>query len=315
MTAEKIPVILDGDPGHDDAIAWTAAAAETRLRVLAVTSVAGNQTIEKTTLNAAKILTLTGMHVPLARGAARPLVAQPMTAPSVHGESGLDGPALPEPTVPVLDLPAVSLMAQVLADHPTPVTIVATGPLTNVATLLLIHPELKAKIGAIYFMGGGIRFGNWTAAAEFNILVDPEAAHIVFTSGLPLYMCGLDVTEQALLLPAEFDALAALGSDVANIVADWLRFFYSFHKEKGYRGAPVHDAAAVAALVSPALFSFREMAVQVECTGDHCRGATVADWYGLHGRQKNVHVAVAIDREAFVAWLFARVAGYGEAKR
>lgn len=309
---KKYPVILDGDPGHDDAIVWTIAAVSEAVDILAVTSVAGNQTIEKTTLNASKILTLTGLHVPLARGAERPLVAEPMTAASVHGKSGLDGPALPDPEVPVLAVPAVDLMAGVLEAHPEPVTIIATGPLTNVASLLLFYPHLKDRIAAIYFMGGGIRFGNWTAAAEFNILVDPEAAHIVFSSGLPLVMCGLDVTEQALVLPDEFASIASLGNKVAVIVAGWLDFFYAFHAEKGYRGAPLHDAVALAALTNPELLSFRELAVEIEREGDYCRGATVADWYGLHGKKKNVKVAVDIDRTAFVGWLVSHLERYGE---
>lgn len=315
MSKTKIPVILDGDPGHDDAIAWTVAAVNDGVRVLAVTSVAGNQTIEKTTLNASKIMTLTGLSAPLARGADGPLLAEPMTAASVHGKTGLDGPQLPEPNVPVVSESAVELMAKILNTHAEPVTLIATGPLTNVASLLLLYPELKEKIAAIYFMGGGIRFGNWTAAAEFNILVDPEAAQIVLTSGLPLVMCGLDVTERALVRPAEFEAIRALGNKVAGVVAGWLEFFYAFHREKGYTGAPLHDAVALAALTNPELLTFRELAVEVERDGEYCRGATVADWYGLHGKPKNVRVAVEIDRDAFVSWLKSHLARYGEARR
>lgn len=312
MTDKKFPVILDGDPGHDDAIAWVLAAVEEKLDILAVTSVSGNQTIEKTTLNASKIWTLIGKQLPLAKGAARPLFAEPMIAPSVHGKTGLDGPELPEPSVPVLTKSAVTLMAETLEAHPEPVTIIATGPLTNVALLLLTHPELKEKIAAIYFMGGGIRHGNWTPAAEFNILVDPEAAKIVLESGLELVMCGLDVTERALIMPAEFDQIEALGSKVAQTVADWLRFFYEFHAAKGYEGAPLHDAVAVAALVAPELITFKALSVQVELTGDYCRGETVADWYGLFGKEPNVKVAMEIDREGFFSWLMTHLEKYGE---
>lgn len=311
MTDKKIPVLLDGDPGHDDAIAWVLAAVEEKLDILAVTSVSGNQTIEKTTLNAARILTLIDKPLPLARGAARPLFAKPMVAPSVHGKTGLDGPELPEPTVPVLEKQAVSLMAETLEAHPEPVTIIATGPLTNVALLLLTYPDLKEKIAAVYFMGGGIRHGNWTPAAEFNILVDPEAAKIVLESGLRLVMCGLDVTERALILPSEFDQVEALGSEVAKIVAGWLRFFYEFHAAKGYEGAPLHDAVAVAALTAPELIDFKELSVQVELTGDYCRGTTVADWYGLFGNTPNVKVAMDIDRDKFFSWIKSHLEKYG----
>lgn len=313
MTVKRLPVILDGDPGHDDAIAWVVAGVQDELNILAVTSVSGNQTIEKTTLNASKILTLIGRRLPLAKGAVRPLFAEPMTAPAVHGQTGLDGPELPEPQVPVLDLPAVDLMAETIFSHAEPVTIIATGPLTNVALLLLTYPEIKEKIAAIYFMGGGIRHGNWTPSAEFNILVDPEAADIVFRSGLPLVMCGLDVTETALIMPHEFEEIEALGNEVATIVAAWLRFFYEFHKEKGYTGAPLHDAVAIAALVTPELLTFRDLSVEVELTGDYSRGATVADWYGLFGKEKNIKVALEIDREGFFSWLKTHISKYGEA--
>ena len=223
---KKIPVILDGDPGHDDAIAWVLARASRELGILAVTSCCGNQTIEKTTYNALRVCTLIGLHAPVGKGCPHPLLNDVMNAPSVHGESGLDGPALPEPAFEASALSAPELMAKVLRESPEPVTIVATGPQTNVAALLLAHPELKCKIARISLMGGGIATGNWTPAAEFNILVDPEAARIVFTSGVPITMAGLDVTEKALIMPEDFERVRALGNPVSDIVAQWLEFFY-----------------------------------------------------------------------------------------
>ena len=297
---KKIPVILDGDPGHDDAIAWVLANASPMLDIKAVTSVCGNQTIEKTTYNAGRIMTLVGLHVPLAMGRTKPLVADAIIAPTVHGNSGLDGPALPEPADKPVEIDAATLMAQILEASEEPVVLIPTGPLTNVATLLLLYPHLKSKIRHIYLMGGGIDFGNWTPAAEFNILVDPEAADVVFRSGVPITMAGLDVTEKALVFPEDFERIRALNNPVARVVAEWLDFFYGFHRSIGYPGAPVHDAVAVAALLAPQIMTMQEMYVEIELVGDYCRGTTVGDKLGVLGKPSNARVILGIDREAFV---------------
>ena len=308
---KPIPVILDGDPGHDDAIAWMLAQAHPAIRILAVTSCCGNQTIEKTTYNARRVCALLGIRLPVSQGCPKPLAGEPMAAPGIHGESGLDGPPLPEPELPLSPLSAPERMAQVLAGSPEPVTIVATGPLTNVAALLLAHPDLKSKIARISFMGGGIESGNWTPAAEFNILVDPEAAKIVFSSGLPLLMAGLDVTEKALILPEDFGRIAALKNPVADIVAQWLDFFYRFHRSIGYVGAPMHDPCAVAALVAPELFTMRALHVEVETQGQYCRGATVADLRSTP-QEANVMCILNVDRPRFAELLIRAAAQYGE---
>lgn len=245
---KKIPVILDGDPGHDDAIAWVFAKANPAFDIKAVTSVAGNQTLAKTTYNAMRICTLLGIDAPIAKGRELPLLSPLITAGNFHGESGLDGPAIPEPCVQLSELSSVDLMAKVLRESEEPVTIIATGPQTNVAALLLTHPELKSKIGRISIMGGGLRNGNWTPAAEFNIFEDPEAAQIVFTSGIPLTMCGLDVTEKAIVYPEDEKRIREIGNQVSGIVADWLDFFFKHHAELGWNGSPLHDPCAVAVL-------------------------------------------------------------------
>ena len=309
---EKIPVILDGDPGHDDAIAWMLAKSSPLLDIRAVTSVCGNQTIEKTTYNAQRICALLGIDAPVAMGRPGPLMTPPMNAPSVHGQSGLDGPVLPEPDRPLSPLPAVGLMAEVLRASERPVTIVSTGPQTNVAALLLAHPELKGKIARISLMGGGIATGNWTPAAEFNILVDPEAAKIVFTSGVPITMAGLDVTEKALILPEDFERVRALGNPVSDIVAQWLEFFYKFHKSIGYEGAPMHDPCAVMALISPEVFTIKPMHVEIETQGEYCRGCTVGDQLGLSGKAPNAQVLLDVDRKAFADRLVESMKFYGE---
>ncbi|WP_352400727.1 nucleoside hydrolase [Anaerotignum sp.] len=309
---KRIPIILDGDPGHDDAIAWVLANASPVLDIRAVTSCCGNQTIEKTTYNTLRICTLIDLHVPTAMGRVRPLIADAIIAPTVHGESGLDGPELPEPDFDVVDMDAVTLMAKVIRESDEPITLVPTGPLTNIAALLLAHPELKKNINQISLMGGGVEFGNWTPAAEFNILVDPEAADVVFKSGIPIIMAGLDVTEKAMIFPEDFERIRALGNHVAIIVADWLEFFYQFHRSLGYEGAPVHDAVAVAALIKPEIMESRDLFVQVETTGDFCKGATVADFNNVLGKAPNAKVLMGIDRKAFVDLLVEAISVYGE---
>lgn len=309
---KKIPVILDGDPGHDDAIAWVLAAASKELQILAVTTCCGNQTIEKTTYNARRICTLTGIRAPIAKGRPGPLFGKAPVAAAVHGESGLDGAEMPEPAMELCGLSACDLMAKTLRESGEPVTIVATGPLTNVALLLMTHPELKQKIGRISLMGGGVEHGNWTPAAEFNILVDPEAARTVFESGVPILMAGLDVTERALILPEDFTAIRAIGNPVAKIVAQWLEFYYIFHKNLGYEGAPMHDPCAVMALLHPEIFTMRPLYVDVETCGDYCRGTTVADLRETTGKRPNALCILNVDRKAFAGILTEAIRYYGE---
>lgn len=310
--SKPIPIILDGDPGHDDAIAWMLAASSPALKILAVTSSSGNQTIEKTTDNALRIMALLGIDAPMAMGAVKPLISPPAPGPEVHGESGLDGADLPERAREPVDLPAAELMAQVIAASPDPVTLVPTGPLTNIAALLLSHPEVKENIERISLMGGGVTHGNWVPAAEFNILLDPEAADVVYRAGIPITMAGLDVTEQAMLFPEDFARIRSVGGPVAAVVADWLEFFYQFHRSMGYPGAPIHDAVAVAWLTHPELFSGRDMHVAVETAGRYCRGATLGDDRGIFGQKNNAHVLLDVDREGFARLLTQAVGHWRE---
>ncbi len=297
---DKIPVILDGDPGHDDAIAWVFAKASPKFDIKAVTSVAGNQTIEKTTINARRICALLGIDAPIARGAVKPVTTDPVTAGNWHGDSGLDGPAMPEPDQELSELPAVDLMAKVIRESETPVTIIATGPQTNVAQLLIAHPEVKEKIGKISIMGGGVTHGNWSPAAEFNIFEDPEAAWMEFHSGIPLQMCGLDVTERAIIRPDDFPRIRGVGNQVADIVAGWLEFFYRYPMEIGYDGAPVHDPCAVLSLTHPEIFKMQDLYVDIELEGEYTRGETVADFIGSSGKRPNVTCVLDIDRDSYI---------------
>ena len=303
MTIKKRPVILDGDPGHDDAIAWVLAASIPEFDIKAITTVAGNQTLAKVTYNAQRIAALLNLDVPVAKGRNVPLMSDLIIAPNFHGQSGLDGPALPEPKREVSPLSAIEMMAKVLQESEEKVTIIATGPQTNVGALLLTHPELKDKIEVISTMGGGIRNGNWTPAAEFNILVDPEASYIENVSGVPLQMCGLDVTEQAIVYPEDWEKIRALGNPVAKVVAEWFDFFFIHLSELGWKGATLHDPCAVLSLVHPEIFVIRDYYVITELGGQYSRGETVADVYGLTGNKPNCRAVVGLDREKFVEYL------------
>ena len=309
-----LPIILDCDPGHDDAIAIVLALASPELDVKAITSSAGNQTPEKTLRNVLRMLTLLQRQdIPVAGGARKPLMRELIIADNVHGESGLDGPALPEPDFAPQNVTAVELMAKTLRESPQPVTIVATGPQTNVALLLNSHPELHAKIARIVIMGGAMVLGNWQPAVEFNIYVDPEAAEIVFQSGIPVVMAGLDVTHRAQIHGLDIERFRQVGNPVATIVAELLDFFMEYHKDAkwGFTGAPLHDPCTIAWLLKPELFTSVERWVGVETQGKYTQGMTVVDYYFLTGKQPNTTVLLDIDRERFVDLLVERLAFYG----
>ncbi|BBJ86446.1 pyrimidine-specific ribonucleoside hydrolase RihA [Raoultella ornithinolytica] len=309
-----LPIILDCDPGHDDAIAMVLALASPELDVKAITASAGNQTPDKTLRNVLRMLTLLGRQdIPVAGGARKPLMRELIIADNVHGESGLDGPALPEPDFAPQNVTAVELMAKTLRESPQPVTIVATGPQTNVALLLNSHPELHDKIARIVLMGGAMVLGNWQPAAEFNIYVDPEAAEIIFQSGIPVVMAGLDVTHRAQIHGLDIERFRQVGNPVATIVAELLDFFMEYHKDAkwGFTGAPLHDPCTIAWLLKPELFTSVERWVGVETQGKYTQGMTVVDYYFLTGKQPNTTVLLDIDRERFVDLLVERLAFYG----
>lgn len=300
------PVILDVDPGHDDAVALMMACGAPGLDLLAVTTVAGNVSLEKTTRNALRILSLIGRaDVSVAAGAAQPLERPLRTATDIHGESGLDGPEeVPDATFEADGRGAVDLIADTLRESPEPVTLVPVGPLTNIALFLREHPELKHRIERISLMGGSIGLGNTTPAAEFNIYVDPEAAREVFDSGLPITMSGLDVTHQAGAGPKERERLRSLG-EVGGVVAGFLEFFAATYESiYGFDAPPLHDPVAVAAVLDPTLLKTRLMNVDVECEGELTRGETVCDFYGVTGKLANADVGIELDREGFFELLY-----------
>src|SRR3954470_11696237 len=301
-----IPVIIDCDPGHDDAMALLLALASRELEVAAVTTVAGNQTLEKVTANAIRVLDVAGAHhLPVAAGAAPALVHPARVPAEVHGETGLDGPDLPGPSrSPVADH-AVELMARLLRERPH--VLVPIGPLTNVALLLALHPELAGRIERVVLMGGAVAEGNVTAAAEFNIWVDPEAAARVFASGLDVTMVGLDVTHRALLSAERAETLRAAGRAGA-VVADLHAFYRRFHAVVyGTEDAPVHDALAVAHVIRPALLATESLHVAIDDGPGVCRGRTVVDRWRRSGAEPNARVALGVDAAAFIDLLCERI--------
>lgn len=301
----KIPVILDCDPGHDDAIAMIMAHAAPAIEIQGITTVAGNQTVEKTTLNALKMCTFLGLNIPVAKGAAKPLYRDLIIAPEVHGETGLDGPQLPEPAFPAESCSAVQLMAKILTAAEDKVTLVPTGALTNIALLLTLYPELKNKIAKISLMGGAATGGNWTPAAEFNILVDPEAADIVFKSGLPIVMAGLDVTHKAIITKADTERFRQIGTKAAVLTAELLDFFIKFHEDvlPQLGGSPLHDPCAVIHLVRPDLFKAAEYHVQVDTSGELTTGCTIVDRRVSLSKEPNALVLLDIDRKGLVDYI------------
>jgi pyrimidine-specific ribonucleoside hydrolase len=312
VSGDAIPVVMDVDPGHDDALAILLAYARPEIDLRAITVVAGNQTLPKTLRNCLQLCTVAGIaDVPIAAGAAVPMLRPQEIAPEVHGESGLEGPQLPEPTVQPEALHAVDLIARAVRESDRPVTLIPTGPLTNIALFLLKYPDLKNRISHISLMGGAIAEGNKTPAAEFNIYVDPEAARIVFNAGLPLTMIGLEVTHKALITPAHSRELRDSGGTVATVVADLLDYFTLWH-DKVYQmgGAPLHDPCAVAQVIQPGIVTTLHRNVDIEVHGELTAGRTVVDLWQVTGKEPNVHVGTDIDTPAFVTMLLDAVRSY-----
>jgi len=295
------PCILDCDPGHDDAMAMILAAAHPAIDLRAITTVAGNGPLDKVTLNARRVATLAGIeHVPIAAGAAGPRRGELVTAPDVHGESALDGAELPEPTIELDPRPAAGLIADALRAAAEPLTLVPVGPLTNIAAVLEQAPDVREKISEIVLMGGSAERGNVTPAAEFNIFVDPEAADIVFSSGLPVTMVGLNLTHQALVTPEVVARLRALDTELARATVGWMTWFGGAYAEiEAMPSPPLHDPCAVALLIDPTLIRCVDAFVAVETEGRYTRGATVVDLEGRLERPANARVGMELDADRF----------------
>jgi len=307
MTGAAIPIVIDCDPGHDDAIAIMLALGSPEVDLRAVTTVSGNAPLHHTTANAIRVLDHVGRSdVPVAAGADRPLVRDPYTPGDVHGETGLDGPDLPPPARGPVETHAIDVIAEIATTSGRPVTLVAIGPLTNVALFAARHPSAAAALERVVIMGGSIGLGNVTPAAEFNIWGDPEAARRVFTSGLDVTMVGLDVTHKALFTGEQNERLRPRGR-AAGLAAELVDFYRRSHPRIG--GTPIHDAVAVAQVVKPELLTLEHCHVEVDC-GPVSRGRTLVDLRGVTGSEANVHVATDVD-PAFNDFMADRIASLG----
>ena len=288
-------MILDCDPGHDDAVALLLALGHPRSELRLVSCVAGNQDVGKTWLSARRVCGLAGSRVPVVAGASQPMSGPLITAAAIHGESGLDGPDLEGYDVAIDTRDAVDALIEVLRDAVNGVTIVATGPLTNVAQLLLRGKHLDA-IERIIFMGGSTERGNWAPYSEFNMLVDPEAADVVMNSGIPTTMVGLNVTHQALVTPEVVSRFSRLGDPIGLTCVHWMTYFEEAYRTVfGFKYPPLHDVVAVAAAINPDLLTTAHYRVEVEKIGEFTRGATVVDIHDRWGAEPNVHVATGLN--------------------
>ncbi|MBC7281059.1 nucleoside hydrolase [Hoeflea sp.] len=299
-------VIIDCDPGHDDAIALLMAHRMPEVDLIGVTTVCGNAPLERTTANCLRIMELLGATgVPVAAGCVTPL-GRPLVLGTADGPSGLDGsPYLPEPTMELQKEHGVDFLARLLREAEEPVVLVPTGPLTNIGMLLLKYPDVRAKIARIVLMGGAFyRRDEYITPTEFNIFCDPEAAAIVVESGLDITMVGLDVTMKVLVEEPQFEAIGAIGTDLSKIVLDWLRYYEKLHRGQMGVGGALHDPLALAVAIDPTLIETRNAFVQIDRTGTHTFGATVADYWNLEGQPDNVKVASKVDADRFFEMLY-----------
>ncbi|NBE08360.1 nucleoside hydrolase [Paragemmobacter ruber] len=306
-------IIIDTDPGQDDAVAiLLALASPAEIDVLGITAVAGNVPLALTQKNARIICELAGKRdMPVFAGCDRPMRRKLVTAEHVHGKTGLDGPQMADPTMPLQDQHAVDFIIETLRrEAPHSVTLCPLGPLTNIATAFERAPDIVGRVQQIVLMGGAyFEVGNITPAAEFNIYVDPEAAAIVFGSGVPLVVMPLDVTHKALTTRARVEAFRALGNEAGRMVAEWTDFFERFDMQKyGCDGAPLHDPCVIAYLLRPELFTGRHINVEIETQSELTLGMTVADWWGVTKRPANALFVGAVDADGFYALLTERIA-------
>ena len=308
----KEKIILDCDPGHDDAIAIMLAGSAKNIEILGICVESGNQTLEKTGRNTLNIIQYLDIDVPVALGEGKPLKREPMICAEIHGETGLDGFPFSDLHVQYSPLNAVELMRDLLNKNDK-VTIVPTGPLTNVAQLLIKYPEVKSHIKRIVLMGGSMGYGNVSPAAEFNILCDPEAADVVFNSGLEIYMLGLDVTRQALVLPNVMNKMSQIDNKAGKLFISLMTVFNENQKKIfGHSGAPLHDPATIISLINPDVFTFQKMNVVIDVTGGPSYGRTNCDRFDYLHQPHNAYVATDINVKQYWQEVYKGLKAYSK---
>ena len=308
------PIILDCDPGHDDAMAIILAAYNPKIKLLGISTVSGNGAIEKVTQNALRVCALAKINVPVAQGSGVSLLGAAEAATDIHGESALDGADLPAPIFELQKITGVELIGKLVRESTEKVTLVATGPLTNIALFLKLYPELVSNVQQIVFMGGSASRGNRTPYAEFNIWMDPEATDVVLKSGLPLTMCGLDVTHQALVTKEIFGELEAMGTELSKMIIGLMKFFAKTYDEVfEMPDPPLHDPVAIAVLIDSTVVQSKFVNVECELKGEFTRGATVVDIFDREGRKKNATVALNLDAPKFWSMMLDAVRAAGQA--
>lgn len=297
---DRIKIILDCDPGHDDAVAITLAARSPKIELLGITVVAGNQTLENTQRNALNVVQTLGVDVPVYAGCGQPMIREKMTAGDIHGATGLDGPVFEPLTRELEPEHAVNYIIRTLMASDGDITMVTTGPMTNLGMAIRMEPKIVDKIKQIVLMGGAYANGNVTPAAEFNIIADADAAHVCFSCGRPIVMVGLDVTRQALCYPDIVERMDKVGNHASKLFVDLMGHFCKAQKEVfGWEGGPLHDPITIAYLIDPSVLETKFVNCRIDIRGTDSYGRTNCDLFGYNGLEPNVHVAVGIDVEKF----------------
>ena len=297
---QKEKIILDCDPGHDDAVAIMLAAINPKIELLGITVVAGNQKLEKTVNNALKVCNHLNLDVPVYSGMSRPMIREQLIADDIHGETGLDGPKFEELKIKAEDKHAVNFIIDTLMNSDEKITLVPTGPLTNIGMAIRFEPRIIEKINRIVLMGGSYQLGNMTPAAEFNILADPDAAHIVFSSGLKIVMMGLDLTRQASATKEVVEKIKSLNNKASKLFVDLMEFFAASQKNVyGWSAPPVHDPTTIAYIIDPECIEVKPMFCEIELWSERSYGRTLCDYFGILKKEPNVDVAVKLDFDRF----------------
>jgi len=297
---QKEKIILDCDPGHDDAVAIMLAAINPKIELLGITVVAGNQKLEKTVNNALKVCNHLNLNVPVYSGMSRPMIREQLIADDIHGETGLDGPKFEELKIKAENKHAVNFIIDTLMNSDEKITLVPTGPLTNIGMAIRFEPKIIEKINRIVLMGGSYQLGNMTPAAEFNILADPDAAHIVFSSGVKLVMMGLDLTRQASATKEVVEKIKSLNNKASKLFVDLMEFFAASQKNVfGWTAPPVHDPTTIAYIIDPECIEVKPMFCEIELWSERSYGRTLCDYFGILKKEPNVDVAVKLDFDKF----------------